>query len=71
MPSTGVGKTSLLRAFMGMDTPNEIAPSIGVDFFKKTLTIVDLGKVKVQFWDTAGQEKFRALSSVHARGNTV
>lgn len=66
--SLGVGKTSLLRSFMGMDIQAVLAPSIGVDFFKKTLQIVDIGKVKVQFWDTAGQEKYKSLSTIHARG---
>ena len=55
---------------MGMDTPADINPSIGVDFYKKAVQVVDLGRVKVQFWDTAGQEKFRSLSSIHARGSS-
>lgn len=51
-----------------METPLDLAPSIGVDFYKKTVQVIDLGKVKVQFWDTAGQEKYRSLSSIHTRG---
>ena len=53
---------------MGMDKDTETTPSIGVDFYKKSLSMKDIGKVRAQFWDTAGQEKYRSLSVVHARG---
>jgi len=42
-------------------------PTIGVDFKIKTLSIS--GKtVKLQIWDTAGQEKFRNITTSYYRG---
>ncbi len=42
-------------------------PTIGVEFATKTVTLKDGGKIKAQIWDTAGQEKYRAITSAHYR----
>ena len=41
--------------------------TIGVDFKTKYLDI-DGNKVKLQIWDTAGQEKFRSITKAYYRG---
>ena len=41
--------------------------TIGVDFRFKTIVIRDR-KIKIQIWDTAGQEKFRTISGTYYRG---
>ncbi|KAK9127557.1 hypothetical protein Syun_016354 [Stephania yunnanensis] len=63
---SGVGKSSLLVSFVNASTEN-LPPTIGVDFKIKLLT-VDGKKVKLTIWDTAGQEKFRTLTSSYYRG---
>ncbi|MHA1664226.1 MAG: Rab family GTPase [Candidatus Njordarchaeales archaeon] len=50
---SGVGKTSLIRAFMGHDV-RSTDTTIGVDFYS-----FDKGGYKVVIWDFAGQEWFR------------
>lgn len=58
----GVGKTSLLRKFInGKYDPNSL-PTIGVDLGTKILDI-DNNQIKGQFWDTAGQEKYKSITS--------
>ncbi|NWU59395.1 RAB42 protein, partial [Dromas ardeola] len=57
-----VGKSSLLRCFAegpagGAATP---CPTVGVDFYSRTVPLSPTGRAKLQLWDTAGQERFSA-----------
>ncbi|KAJ9446317.1 Ras-related protein Rab-1A [Diplonema papillatum] len=62
-----VGKSSLLRTLKGEAWVENQQPTVGVDFVMQTMDIG--GKVvKLQIWDTAGQEKFRALHNKFFRG---
>ena len=55
-----VGKTSIINSLLGQKFSDEYEPSIGVDFFSKTISYK--GKpIKLQIWDSAGQEKFKSL----------
>ncbi|KAK1314449.1 Ras-related protein RABC2a [Acorus calamus] len=63
---SGVGKSSLLVSFISTLT-DDIAPTIGVDFKIKHLTVGGK-KLKLTIWDTAGQERFRTLTSSYYRG---
>ena len=57
-----VGKTSLLTRYQKEDqVPRNQGPTIGVEFATKQVTVKDGEKVKAQIWDTAGQEKYRAI----------
>jgi len=64
---TAVGKSCLLLQF----TDKRFTPvhdlTIGVEFGSRTLTI-DGNQVKLQIWDTAGQEKFRSITRSYYRG---
>ncbi len=53
----GVGKTSLLLRYVEDRFEEEYLSTIGVDFYMQTLNI-DKNEVKLQIWDTGGQEKF-------------
>ena len=65
-----VGKTSIVNALMGQKFNNEYEASIGVDFFSKTIKYK--GKIiKLQIWDSAGQEKFRSLIPNYIRGSSL
>ena len=58
----------LLR--IGADTPfssQETVPTIGVDCKSKTFMHDDL-RVRLQIWDTAGQEKYHALAKNYYQG---
>lgn len=59
---TGVGKSCLLLQFVDRRFSAVHDLTIGVDFGSK---IVEIGgdKVKLQIWDTAGQESFRSIVS--------
>ncbi|KAJ1968511.1 Ras- protein Rab-2A [Dispira parvispora] len=64
---TGVGKSCLLLQF----TDNRFQPAhdltIGVEFGAR---IVNVGnkRIKLQIWDTAGQESFRSITRSYYRG---
>lgn len=63
---SGVGKSSLLVSFIS-NAVDDLAPTIGVDFKIKTLTVSGK-RLKLTIWDTAGQERFRTLTSSYYRG---
>ena len=42
-------------------------PTIGVDFRFKTID-VNNKKIKIQIWDTAGQEGFKTIVSAYYKG---
>ena len=66
----GVGKTSIINSFMSQKFQDEYEPSIGVDFFSKTVRYKDR-LIKLQIWDSAGQEKFRSLIPNYIRGSSL
>jgi len=64
---SGVGKSCLLLRFADDVYSETYISTIGVDFKIRTVEIG--GKtVKLQIWDTAGQEKFRTITSTYYRG---
>uniref|UniRef100_A0A6B2LK11 Uncharacterized protein n=1 Tax=Arcella intermedia TaxID=1963864 RepID=A0A6B2LK11_9EUKA len=69
----GVGKSSLVLRYTEDVYVGESVETIGADFKVKYAT-VDKKRLKIQIWDTAGQEKFRVMTSsyfVGARGVIV
>ncbi|KAL8152868.1 hypothetical protein V2J09_010628 [Rumex salicifolius] len=63
---SAVGKSSLLLTFIS-NTVEHLAPTIGVDFKIKSLTVGGK-RLKLTIWDTAGQERFRTLTNSYYRG---
>lgn len=68
--NSAVGKTSIINQYMYDSTSAEHQPTVGIDFFAKTLN-VDGKSVRMQIWDTAGQEKFNSLIPNYIRDSTV
>ena len=68
--SSGVGKSSILQRYMKKTFDENYKITIGVDFLMKTLTI-NKQLVKLQVWDTAGQEKYKSMVSSYYRGAHV
>lgn len=67
----GTGKTSLLFRYIDGVFTGKTMSTIGVDFRqKKIVIVVDGARVSclVDVWDTAGQEKYRALTSNFVKG---
>ena len=68
--NTAVGKTSIISQFVYGTSSPEHQPTIGIDFLAKSVN--DGTKtVRMQIWDTAGQEKFHALIPSYIRNSTV
>ena len=58
---SGVGKTTILTQFIHERYKNDHDLTIGVDFGSKYVNINN-AEVRLQIWDTAGQECFRSIS---------
>eukprot|EP00753_Platysulcus_tardus_P004135 PLAT12522.10.p1 GENE.PLAT12522.10~~PLAT12522.10.p1 ORF type:complete len:281 (-),score=72.11 PLAT12522.10:454-1248(-) len=61
-----VGKSCLLLQFTDKRFRESHDATIGVDFGSSVITVDDK-PVKVQIWDTAGQEDFRAITRAYYR----
>ena len=60
--NSGVGKTNIILRYVQDIFKEDSTPTIGVDFQKKKVKVND-STVNVQFWDTVGQEKLKALAN--------
>lgn len=70
---SSVGKSNLLARFTTNTFSDEIKPTLGVEFGTKLVSIKTKSKnekaedliklIKVQIWDTAGQEKYRSITN--------
>ena len=61
-----MGKSCLLLQFIDNRFRLKHEPTIGVEFGAKTM-IVKGKSVKLQVWDTAGQESFRSITRGYYR----
>ena len=59
---SGVGKTNLLSRYCKDTFTTDTKPTIGVEFTPYQTTCNDMN-VTVHLWDTAGQEKYRGITS--------
>lgn len=65
---SGVGKTNLLSRFAFDEFNSESRATIGVEFSTRNITVENT-VIKAQVWDTAGQEKFRAVTNAYYHGS--
>jgi Ras-related protein Rab-8A len=63
---SAVGKSSLLLRFSDDTFDLSGTPTIGIDFKLRTIDL-DGKKIKLQLLDTAGQERFRTITTAHYR----
>lgn len=63
---TGVGKSCLVLQFIENKTRTTHDVTIGVQFGAKTINVKDKN-IKLQIWDTAGQENFRSITRSYYR----
>ncbi|XP_078392269.1 ras-related protein Rab-11A-like [Cetorhinus maximus] len=64
---SGVGKSNLLSRFTRNEFNHDSRTTIGVEFSTRSV-IVEGVTVKTQIWDTAGLERYRAITSAYYRG---
>ena len=58
---SSVGKTSLLKKYCKNEFSHSYITTVGIDFQVKLLNINDK-KIKIQIWDTAGEERYRVVA---------
>lgn len=63
---SGVGKTCMLLRFADNSFEENFLSTIGVDFKVREID-VDGKRVKLQIWDSAGQERFRNITTSYYR----
>ncbi|KAM3147056.1 hypothetical protein pb186bvf_000772 [Paramecium bursaria] len=65
--NSGVGKSCMLMRYSENQFTNNFYNTIGVDFKTKSIQIGE-HNVKLQIWDTAGQDRFRTITCSYYRG---
>jgi small GTP-binding protein len=64
---SSVGKSCLLLRYADNKFQESFFTTVGIDFKVRAVTVDNL-KVRLQVWDTAGQEKFRTITKAYYRG---
>ena len=64
---SGVGKTNLINRFASDKFDTNSKETIGVEFVYKALKI-NKDVIKVEVWDTAGEERYKAITSSYYKG---
>ncbi len=59
-----VGKSSILSRLVNSQIPTTYQATVGIDYHSYSAT-VNGKSYSLQIWDTAGQQKFRALTSTY------
>ena len=65
---SGVGKTNVMSKFLKNQFMENSKATVGVEFGSK-LFIHENHKIKAQIWDTAGQEKYKAITGAYYKGS--
>lgn len=63
---SGVGKSSIVSRFVDGTFMGDTRSTVGIDLQVKTLDI-SYELVKIQIWDTAGQEKYKSITQSYYR----
>ena len=66
--SSEVGKTCILNRYFHNDFKENLLSTVGIDFQTKFFKFDGDQKIKVNYIDTAGEEKFRAISVNYLKG---
>lgn len=64
---SGVGKTAILSKYVKGVFPVAPTPTIAIEFASKIIQIKEGGYIKAQIWDSAGQERYKAIVAGHYR----
>ena len=61
---SGVGKTSIITRYLKNTFAKSLVSTTGASFANKLLKSKDGERIKLEIWDTAGQEKYRSLNKI-------
>ena len=61
----GVGKTSIISRYINDEFDENSKSNLNAQFNRKTIPIGDDKEITLDIWDTAGQEKYRAISRIY------
>ena len=64
-----VGKTCFLIKYTDQSFQDIHMATIGLDYRVKTMKLKNNKEVKIQIWDTAGQDRFRAITKNYYKGS--
>lgn len=67
---SGVGKTTIIKRLNGEPFSDLKNSSIGIDYYLKIIKYKGQA-IKLQIWDTAGQEKYRGLVPSYVRNSSL
>ena len=65
---SSVGKTCFLLRYCDKSFQDAHLSTIGLDYRLKTMVLKNNKSVKLQIWDTAGQDRFRAITKNYYKG---
>ena len=68
---SGVGKTSIINQFLSQTFDSSITTSLTCDKWEKIIKLKDNQYLNVDIWDTAGQEKFRAINKIFLKNTQI
>ena len=64
---SSVGKSNILLKYLKDEFDPNSKATVGVEFGTKNI-ILNNKKIKVQIWDTAGEERYRSITSAYYKG---
>ena len=67
---TGVGKTSLINAYLGKRFSQNIISTLSPESGRK-IKEINQKKYLIELWDTAGQEKYRSMNNLFIKESKV
>ena len=68
---SAVGKTSIITRFIENKFKEDIMASISSNFVSKKIDLGNNKSIKFDIWDTAGQEKYRALAKIFYQDSKI
>ena len=69
---SGVGKTSIISRYISNTFSSVLMATPGANFVTKLVYLKDEEEsIKFEIWDTAGQEKYRALAKVFYKSAAI
>jgi small GTP-binding protein len=68
---SGVGKTSISQRFVNNEYNSRSPATLGASFIERVFEYAPGRSYRLQIWDTAGQEKYRAIAKIYYKDAKV